>query len=78
MVYLFGTKSIESLQLCFRIEDAVYMMLLCNPGQRVLCGTIRHGAGPKTPEGYLQDVYGQEDRVCCQSYSVFPPLDAKA
>lgn len=29
MVYLFDTKSVESLQLRFRIEDAVYIMLLC-------------------------------------------------
>ena len=29
MVYLFGTKSIESLQLRFQIEDAVYIVLLC-------------------------------------------------
>lgn len=29
MVNLFGTKSIESLQLHFRIEDAVYIVLLC-------------------------------------------------
>lgn len=29
MVYLFGTKSIEGLQLRFRIGGAVYIMLLC-------------------------------------------------
>lgn len=37
-----------------------------NVGQRDLCGSIRHGAGSETPESYLQDFCGQEDRVCCQ------------
>lgn len=45
------------------------MLFTCccvNIGQRDLCGSIRHGAGSETPEGYLQDSCGQEDRVCCQ------------
>lgn len=44
-----------------------------NVGQRDLCRNIGHGAGPETPEGYLQDFYGQEDRVCCQLHHLLSP-----
>lgn len=37
-----------------------------------------HSAWLKIPEDYLQDIYGQEDRVCSWSYSAFPQLEATA
>lgn len=35
-----------------------------------------HSAWLKVPEDYLQDIYGQEDRVHSWSYSAFPQLEA--
>lgn len=37
-----------------------------------------HSAWLKIPEDYLQDIYGQEDRVCSWSYIAFPQLEATA
>lgn len=68
MPYLFGTKSIKSLQLCFWTEGAIYIVLLCESwtkrsmlGNQAWCwakDTGRVFAGHSWPRGqsFLPDL----------------------
>lgn len=71
----------NQLRVCNYVSRLKIMFVFCCPlnlGQRDLGGNVRHGAWLKIPGDYLQDIYGQEDRVCSCSYSAFPRLEATA